>query len=97
MQTAITTDLIESALTYIPANCPRDEWAKILGAIKSEFDNDTGLSIAEDWSRTSESFNQKSFNATWKSVTASGGVKIGTLLFIAQAPARPRSASAPGA
>jgi len=84
MQTAITTDLIESALTYIPANCPRDEWAKILGAIKSEFDNDTGLSIAEDWSRTSDSFNQKSFNATWKSVTASGGVKIGTLLFIAQ-------------
>ena len=41
MYNTISPDLIEAALGFIPANCPRDDWAKIIAAIKSEFASDS--------------------------------------------------------
>ncbi len=84
MQTKISSDLIQSALSHIPANLPRDDWAKVLAAVKSEFDNDEGFSLAEDWSKTADSYSATSFRDTWKSIKASGGVTIGTLFYLAQ-------------
>jgi putative DNA primase/helicase len=85
MKTDPTPELIRAALTYISANCSRDEWAKILAAIKSEFDNETGFELADQWSQTApENYNAKNTRDTWKSVKASGGVTIGTLLFMAK-------------
>ena len=105
----ITPELIRAALQHTPPNLSRDEWAKILAAIKSEFPNDTGFQLAKDWSETGDNYSEKSLRDTWKSLKASGGVTIGTLIFIAkengfvmpqanQAPSKPdRNSRPPGA
>ena len=81
----ITSDLILAALAHIPANLARDEWAKVLAALKSEFDNETGLAMADRWSQTApENYNAKNTRDTWKSLKSSGGVTIATLLFMAK-------------
>ena len=81
----ITPDLVETLLNHIPANCSRDDWARVLAAIKSEFDNETGFTLADQWSATAaENYNAESTRDTWKSVKASGGVTIGTLFFMAK-------------
>ena len=50
MATKITAGLLANALAYIPANGPRDEWARVGMAIKSEYPDDTGLQLFSDWS-----------------------------------------------
>ncbi len=79
----ITPELIRSALAHIPANLPRDEWARVGMALKSEFANETGLTLFTDWSATGDGFNPKATRDTWKSIKAAGGVGIGTLLHLA--------------
>ena len=69
----ITPELIRAALQHIPANLSRDEWARIIAAIKSELPNDTGYQLAKDWSETADNYNEKSLRDTWKSLKASGG------------------------
>jgi putative DNA primase/helicase len=83
-QKPATPELARACLSCIPANLDRDTWAKILGAIKSEFPDETGLTLAKDWSSTAENFNEKSFYSAWKSVKAIGPVKFGTLIYEAQ-------------
>lgn len=48
--TPITAALLSEALSFIPASLPRDEWARVGMAIKSEFPNDTGWNLFRDWS-----------------------------------------------
>ena len=84
MTTPITNDLIRVALGYIPASLPRDDWAKVCAAIKSEFSDDTGRTLFTQWSATADSFDPKAVAFTWKSIKASGGVTIGTLLAMAK-------------
>ena len=80
----ITPELIRAALLHIPANLPRDEWARIGMAIKSEFPDETGRTLFTEWSATADSFDTKAGQSTWKSIKASGGVSIATLLHQAQ-------------
>lgn len=80
----ITTELTRAMLQCISANMSRDDWAKILAAIKSEFPNDDGFHLALEWSQTADSYSEKSLRDTWKSLKASGGVGIGTLIYIAK-------------
>ena len=80
----ITPELIRAALLHISANLARDEWARIGMAIKSEFPDETGRTLFTDWSATADSFDTKAALSTWKSIKASGGVNIGTLLHQAQ-------------
>ena len=81
----VTADLVRAALGCIPANCPRDEWAKVLAAVKSQFDDETGFALVDRWSATApENYSAKSTRATWKSVKASGGVTIASLFFLAK-------------
>lgn len=100
MKTNITPDLIRAALQFIPANLPRDEWARVGMAIKSEFSDPTGLDLFTEWSATAEGYDAKATRSTWQSIKAGGGVGIGTLLHLAkesgftlpkadQAPAKP--------
>lgn len=81
---APTPDLIRTALQYIPANLPREDWARVGMAIKSEFDNDTGRDLFTDWSATADSFDTNAVAHTWRSIKAGGGVGIGTLLHLAK-------------
>ena len=100
MKNNITPELVRAALAYIPANLPRDEWARVGMAIKSEFADGVGLDLFTDWSSTADGFDLKATKSTWQSIKAGGGVGIGTLLHLAkengfelakatQAPAQP--------
>ena len=40
-----TPELCRAALSHIPASLPRDEWARVAMAIKSEFPNETGFDL----------------------------------------------------
>ncbi len=76
---------IRAALSFIPANLPRDEWARLGMAIKSEFPDETGLDLFTEWSGTAPSHDPKACRDTWRSIKAGGGVGIGTLLHMAKA------------
>ncbi|MFN4352486.1 MAG: DUF927 domain-containing protein [Hylemonella sp.] len=81
----ITPELIRAALAHIPAAVPRDEWARVAMAIKSEFPDSTGLDLFDTWSQSAgEGYNAKATRDTWRSVKAGGGVSIGTLLHLAK-------------
>lgn len=80
----ITPELIRSALHHIPANLPRDDWARVGMAIKSEFADETGRDMFTEWSETADGFDAKAAKSTWQSIKAGGGVGIGTLLHLAK-------------
>jgi len=84
MKNNITPELICSALQFISANLPRDEWARVGMAIKSEFPNSSGCNLFTDWSSTAEGYDPKATRSTWQSIKAGGGVRIGTLLRLAK-------------
>lgn len=84
MATQITPELIRAALAHIPANLPRDEWARVCMAIKSEYPDDTGRGLFEAWSATAEGHDASATRSTWRSVKAGGGVTVATLLHIAK-------------
>lgn len=79
-----TPELIRTALQFIPANLPREEWARVGMAIKSEFPDDTGRDLFTDWSATADSFDTNAVAHTWRSIKSGGGVGIGTLLHLAK-------------
>ncbi|CAG9932429.1 Toprim domain-containing protein [Candidatus Nitrotoga arctica] len=84
MKNNITPELIRSALHFISAKLPRDEWARVGMAIKSEFPNSAGCNLFTDWSSTDEGYDPKATRSTWQSIKAGGGVGIGTLLHLAK-------------
>jgi putative DNA primase/helicase len=98
----ITPELLRSALGHVSALLARDEWAKVAMAIKSEYPDETGLDLFDAWSQTAgDVYNAKATRDTWKSVRASGGVTVGTLLHLAkqngwEAPKGQQQASQPG-
>ena len=84
MKTNITPELISEALHHIPANMPRDDWARVAMAIKSEYPDNTGLDLFTDWSASADGYDVKATRSTWQSIKAGGGVGIGTLLHLAK-------------
>ena len=84
MTTPITPDLIRAALAHIPASLPRDEWARVGMAIKSEYPDDAGLDLFEAWSATAEGYDAGATRSTWRSIKEGGGVGVGTLLHLAK-------------
>jgi putative DNA primase/helicase len=80
MNHTITPDLIRAALTHLSANLPRDDWARIGMAIKSEYPDDTGFALFDQWSSTADSYSVASTKSTWKSLKASGGALLGLLI-----------------
>lgn len=84
MNHTITPELIRAALTHLSANLPRDDWARLGMAIKSEYPDDTGFALFDQWSSTADGYSAASAKATWKSIKPGGGVTIATLLHEAQ-------------
>lgn len=84
-KTIITPDLLRNALSYVPPNLPRNEWARVGMAIKSEYPDETGLQLFSDWSAASGgSFDAAAVRSTWRSIKGGGGVGVSTLLFLAK-------------
>ena len=80
----LTLETIRAALHCIPADMPRDEWARIAMALKSEL-GDAGFDLFDTWSQDGATYNAKATRETWRSVKAGGRVRIGTLLHTAKA------------
>lgn len=68
----------QSALTYLSADIDRDSWFQVLAAVKSALGDD-GKAIAEEWSKTGQTYNKTDFRDTWKSIKVNGGTTIATL------------------
>ncbi len=84
-QTPITPELMRSALAHIPANLPRDEWARVGMAIKSEYADGTGFDLFDAWSASDvDRYDKKAVTSTWRSIKAGGGVAVATLLHLAK-------------
>ncbi len=84
-QNPITPELIRAALAHIPANLPRDEWARVAMAIKSEYPDGAGLDLFDAWSASDpDRYDRKAVLSTWKSIKAGGGVSVATLLHLAK-------------
>ena len=83
-QTPITPELMRAALAHIPPNLPRDEWARVAMAIKSEYPDDTGWELFEAWSETAGNHDAHAARSTWRSVKAGGGVTASTLIYLAK-------------
>lgn len=81
--TGPSLDAIRAALATIPPDLPRDEWARVAMALKSELGG-AGFDLFDEWSKGGEKYNAKGTRDTWRSVKAGGGVTIGTLLHLAQ-------------
>lgn len=79
----LTIEDIERALSFMNADCSRDDWFKMLCAVKSELLGD-GIDICLDWSKTSDKFKMSDFKTAWKQADPYGKVKIGTLIFEAK-------------
>lgn len=83
--TPISVALLGEALGYIPASLPRDEWARVGMAIKSEFPDDAGWGLFRDWSASDAAgFDEAAALSTWRSIKAGGGVGVSTLLYLAK-------------
>jgi len=79
-----TPELIRAALAHIPANLPRDEWARVAMSIKSEYPDDTGRGLFEGWSAGADGYDKQACASTWRSIKAGGGVTVATLLHMAK-------------
>jgi Primase C terminal 2 (PriCT-2) len=79
-----THESTRAALAHIPANLPRDEWARVGMAIKSEFPDDGGFDLFSEWSASVPGFKVNECRAAWKSFKAGGSVTMGTLLHMAK-------------
>lgn len=71
------------ALSAIPADVPRDTWWKVAAALKHEFGDD-GFDLFDEWSSTAASYQQSAARNTWRSLDASGGIRIGSLFEVAK-------------
>jgi putative DNA primase/helicase len=74
---------IRDALSCIPPDLPRDEWARVGMALKSEL-GDAGFDLFEAWSSRADGYKASDCKSTWQSIKAGGGVGIGSLFHLAK-------------
>lgn len=78
-QDPIDLSTLEQMLGYISADQPREDWARILMAAKSEF-GEAAKGIMQEWSATASNYKPGDFLATWKSIKSGGGITIASLV-----------------
>lgn len=79
--TATAADIAE-ALGWLSPDCEREQWWRVLAAIKAALGN-AGRDIADEWSRGSDRYRAADFRTTWDS-TGEIGIGPGTLFFLAR-------------
>ena len=70
------------ALSYIPAD-DREIWYRVGAALRLEY-GETGRNLWDGWSATSQKFNSKDQDKTWRSFKRSSGVTLGTVFYWAR-------------
>lgn len=80
-----TIERARSALNFIDASCERGQWVKVGQAIHSEWPDDRGLSLWNEWSRPASNYaSEKETRSVWGSFKQGGGHTIATLYGIAR-------------
>jgi P4 family phage/plasmid primase-like protien len=79
----LPVETIDVALSYLDANCDRDTWARIGMALKAEL-GEPGFDVWDQWSRRADNYSQRDARDTWRSIKATGGVTIATLIHMAK-------------
>lgn len=74
---------VASALSYISADLPNQDWVVIGMAIKEEF-GDSGFDLWNDWSSKGEKYKPREMRVRWNSFGRREGVTIGTLFHMAR-------------
>jgi len=70
-------------LAFIPSD-DRDLWVKVGGILKDEFGG-AGFSMWDDWSRTSDRYNERDARDVWRSLGKnSKRAGVGTLIYLAR-------------
>lgn len=77
-----TFDEVEEMLSYVSADCSRDEWYQIGMALRDEF-GDFAFQLWDSWSSQSGKYKQREMHSIWRSFNGQG-VGIGTLIYYAQ-------------
>ena len=78
-------EYVETCLSYIDPNLPRNDWVNIGMAIQYELGDDVGYEVFKRWSMGGESFKSRQFESTWKSFKQGYQTfKMGTLVFYAK-------------
>ena len=80
--TAAAAEVAE-LLRWISPDCERDQWVRILMAIKCAL-GENGMNIADAWSKGSARYQAAAFRDTWVNISDGGGVTAGTLLYLAR-------------
>ena len=72
-----TSENVSAALSFLSADCDRDEWFRIAAAVKDGL-NGEGFAVFDDFSRNGQTYDAKDCKALWDSI-GDGDVRIGTL------------------
>jgi len=80
-----TIEEIQMMLICLDPNCDRDEWSRVLMAVKSEYSGADGLDAILNWSSEGNNYREQDVRDTWRSIKSGGGVNIGTLIYKATA------------
>lgn len=74
---------IKEALSFIPADIPRDGWWKVGMALHAHYGAD-GFDMFDQWSAQGDSYDSRAARDTYRSFRSGGGIGIGTLFEIAK-------------
>jgi len=72
-------------LSHLSPDLPRDDWARVGMALKSEFSDGDGFELFNAWSSKAKKYTEAAARSTWRSIKAGGGVTAGTLVSLALA------------
>lgn len=80
-----TIERARSALNYIDPSCDRGQWVKVGQAIHSEWPDDGGLALWDEWSKPASNYrSEKDTRSVWRGFKQGGGVTIAALYGIAR-------------
>ena len=72
-------------LAYVSADCSRNDWVRIVAALKAGLEEE-GWQVFDEWSQTApDRYDKADCRRTWESITPEGDVGWGTLVHSAKA------------
>ena len=80
----LSLNTIRAGMQCMAPDMLRDDWARVAMALKSHLPEAEGFALFDQWSQGSERYRAADAKATWRSVKATGGVGIGTLMTMAK-------------
>ena len=85
LETTIPVEQLERMLGEIdPDTLSYEQWLRVGQAINSQYPDNEGLSIWDNWSKRGERYKDNECRTRWRGFDPSGAVRAGTLYYFAQ-------------